>query len=411
MEQTPETTQKSQLVALVEQSGLEKTKQDFIIEKFNGFQQIATDWKNKSEAIKVTDISQTAEMKMAREGRLFLKSKRVEIEKTRKELKEQSIKEGKAIDLIASSLRLMIEPIEEYLDEQEKFAERKEAERRAALKDERIEKLAPYEVDHRYFDLENMPEDQFNSLLESSKNTYELAQAAIKKAEEDRIAAEKKAEEERIAKEKAEAEEQERIRQENEKLRQQYIKEKEEREAEEQRNVDKANKFVEILLQNGYTKLNDFLYQKSNFPVNFDVLKKFTEEEFHQRLKEVDDRIQERQEAEDRKKEAEDRRLELERRNQEQRDKDEAEKRRLKMEADKKQQELDKIQREQREKEEAAKKLANAPDKDKLVNLAHEIFTFPMPQLASEEGKAIVSKVKTLLVKVEKFINEELEKL
>lgn len=176
---TKQTTKKvkdNQLALIVRNSGLVEAKAKILLDNFSNYFEIAADWERKAKAIIVTDPTQMAEMQMARTGRLFLREKRIAIEKTRKQLKEQSLREGKAIDGIANVLKALIVPIEEYLERQEKFIEIRIAE----------------------------------------------------EAERKRIEAEKKAEEERIAKEKAEIEEQKRIRKENERLR----KEAEEKEKE-----------------------------------------------------------------------------------------------------------------------------------------------------------------------------------
>jgi hypothetical protein len=168
------------LEVIVKESGLETTKANYILEKFQDHFKIAAEWEAKAKTIVVTEESQTAEMQMARAGRLFLREKRIAVEKSRKELKEQALREGKAIDGIANVLKALIEPIEDYLDKQEHFVEYK------------------------------------------------------KKAEEEEAqrVAMIKAEEERIAKEKAESEERERIRLENEKLRAEAIEREQEMEQE-----------------------------------------------------------------------------------------------------------------------------------------------------------------------------------
>lgn len=154
------------LAKIVEESGLETTKAQYILDKFQSYFAIAAEWEAKAKTIVVTDAAQTADMQMARVGRLFLRDKRIAVEKARKTLKEQALREGKAIDGIANVLKALIVPIEEYLEQQEKFVERKLA----------------------------------------------AEQEAKRKEIEQRM------EEERIAKEKAEAEERERIRLENERL-------------------------------------------------------------------------------------------------------------------------------------------------------------------------------------------------
>jgi len=176
----------NELQLIIEKAGLESTKAQYILENFQDYFKIAAEWEEKAKAIIVTDAEQKVDMKMARTGRLFLREKRITIEKARKRLKEQSLREGKAIDGIANVLKALIVPIEQHLEKQEKFVEIRAAE----------------------------------------------------KAEAERIEQERKAEEERIAKEKAEAEERERIRVENERLK----REAEERERKMAEEREKARK-------------------------------------------------------------------------------------------------------------------------------------------------------------------------
>lgn len=156
----------NQLEVIVQSSGLEESKATFILEKFQDYFKLAAEWEAKAKTIVVIDENQKADMQIARVGRLFLREKRIAVEKSRKELKEQALREGKAIDGIANVLKALIVPIEEYLEKQERFVE--------------------------------------------------IRDAAIAAAEAERKAAAEEAE--RIAKEKAEAEERERIRLENERL-------------------------------------------------------------------------------------------------------------------------------------------------------------------------------------------------
>lgn len=206
------------LLNIVQNSGLDKQKQDYLLEKFSDATLLAEQWAAKAKEIVVTDESQTDLMKSAREGRLLLKDKRVEIEKTRKQLKEASLAEGRAIDTIAKTLTALIEPTEKYLDEQEKFAERKEAERVRLLNIERLNMLAPYITELQPMAANNygvMPQLQFDAILLGYKTQHEQ-----------RIEAARKAEEERIAKEEQDKKDREAQRIENERLK----KEAEERE-------------------------------------------------------------------------------------------------------------------------------------------------------------------------------------
>jgi len=132
--------EKNELVAIVKEYDLEETKANRMLEQFSGYFQLAAEWEAKAKTIVVTDESQTGDMAMAREGRLFLREKRIAVEKTRKELKEQSLREGKAIDGIANVLKALIVPIEEHLKAQEDFVKIKQ-EREEAIRREEAEKL------------------------------------------------------------------------------------------------------------------------------------------------------------------------------------------------------------------------------------------------------------------------------
>ena len=130
---------KNELEIIIEQNALEPSKAKYILEQFQGFFGVADEWAAKAKTLVVTNASQTTEMELAREGRLFLRDKRIAIEKARKDLKEQSLREGKAIDGISNVLKALIVPIEEYLERQEKFVELQE-EAKLEVKRQEIER-------------------------------------------------------------------------------------------------------------------------------------------------------------------------------------------------------------------------------------------------------------------------------
>lgn len=103
----------SQLEIIVKESGLTGSKASFILEQFQSYFALASEWETKAKTLVVSRPDQTAEMAMAREGRLFLREKRIAIENSRKKLKEDVLREGKAIDGIANVLKALIEPIVE----------------------------------------------------------------------------------------------------------------------------------------------------------------------------------------------------------------------------------------------------------------------------------------------------------
>lgn len=159
----------------------------------------AQKWKDQAQAI--------TEPKLARAARLELKNIRVAAEKTRKELKEDSLRTGKAIDGANNILLALIVPIEKHLEDVEKAAERAEQARIEALERDRLEQLVALECNPLPNNLGLMSEEHWELSLQNAKD------ALAARKERERLA-----EEERVAKEKAEAEEKARIAAENARL-------------------------------------------------------------------------------------------------------------------------------------------------------------------------------------------------
>ncbi len=186
----------NKLQVMVREAGLEPTKARYIKEKFNDYFDIADEWTIKARAIKVTNANQTGDMAMAREGRLFLKEKRCAIETARKELKEQALREGKAIDGIANVLKALIVPIEDYLDKQEHFVEIQEEAKRETMRLEVEKRIEEERIAKEKADAEALDKAR----LENEKLKAEA------EAREKKIALERKKQEALLAKERAEAE-------------------------------------------------------------------------------------------------------------------------------------------------------------------------------------------------------------
>ena len=199
---------KQELITIVEESGLEKTQGQTILDQFSQFIKEAGEWEVKSKAIVITDISQVEEMANAREARLALKSIRVNAENTRKSLKEKALREGKAIDGIANVIKALIVPLEEYLERQEKFAENLENERKAKIEAQRTVELSKYVEDVTLYNFREMSDEAFVNLVQMVKTSFEAKQEALRKIELERIQNEQK-----------EKEEQARIKEERDRLR------------------------------------------------------------------------------------------------------------------------------------------------------------------------------------------------
>ncbi len=341
-------TQTNELVQIVEQTGLEKQTSDNILSSFTPFLEQANEWKSKAEALVVTSEEQVKEMKEARIARLELKKIRVEANKIREQLKRDSILYGKAVQGAYSVIEFLIKPIEEHLEQQEKFVEIQEANRKEALKQlrtpevEALQEFIPYGLD-----LGEMTEEDYSKLINGAK--------AQKKTKED---AEKKAEEERRAKEKAEREEQERIREENERLK----AEAEERERlakieEEKRAKERAKEEARLAKE------------------------KADQDEALRKEREAKDKAQEELRA-----------------------KEKAE-RKAKAEAEAK------ARKEAEDKAKAEQARLAAPDKVKLKELAVVINQIELPSLQTKGGESIIKNVRTLLNKTSNYVQEQADKL
>lgn len=169
------------------------------MEKFGNYEQIAKEWETKAKEIVVTSRDQKTEMEMAKVARKKFSDLRIEVEKSRKQMKEQSLRKGQAIDAIARFLVSLISPIEEHLKLQEDFikiedAKKAEQLRLEAEKKEQEElrlKLEAEEKERERIRLENIKLRE-----EAEKREEEFAKERAK-AEAERLEAETKARKER----------------------------------------------------------------------------------------------------------------------------------------------------------------------------------------------------------------------
>jgi len=186
----------------------------------------------KAMAIKVTSVNQVDDMLKAREMRLQLKKLRVAVEKTRKDEKAESLRKGQMVDSIGNLVKDQIKPLEQYLQLQEDFIKIKEEKRKAKLEGKRLKELDKYNMENddlsELYDLANMTNEVYASVLKQYKNNFEWAEKEAKQAETDRI-----------AKEKAEADERAAVATENERLKVEFKKREAAMAAERKRNEKK----------------------------------------------------------------------------------------------------------------------------------------------------------------------------
>lgn len=162
----------------------------------------------QSKKIVVTDPTDVDGIKQSREYRLALRKLRTTGENKRKELKEDILRAGRALDGMQAILEQICATEEKRLLAQEEIAERIQAERKAKLREERqavLVELGENPAFHGPF--EDFPMEDWTTRI-----------TGLRVAKEAREEAARQAEAARIAKEKADAEERERMRAENARL-------------------------------------------------------------------------------------------------------------------------------------------------------------------------------------------------
>lgn len=349
---------------------------------------------------KARELTQQAEgitsPKIARVMRLELKGVRVEAEKTRKNLKEDSIRVGKAIDGANNILLAIITPVEQRLDEIEKAEERRIAAENEARRQERRAQLAPYGV-VMFMDsptLGTMPQEDFDAILSDAKAIHEQR---VKREQEEAAAA--------LAQQVAEAKERERVRLENEKL----LREAAEREAAAQVERERAAR-EKAELEAKLAQERAEAERKAEYERQ---LAEAREKEAAEKARKEREALEAKHRAEQRKAEAkaaEERAA---------REKAEAEAARQREELLEKQRQVIEAEnarlaeeaRKQREAEELAEKAAQAPDREKLLQYARALGSIPVPSCKSKKARNLVQALVTDILEAANSLREAAEKL
>lgn len=375
------------LALAVKSTGLDTQAAEVIEASFAPLFVQANKWAAQVAGLKVTDVSQVREMKLARESRLALKEIRVLAGKNKDRLKEDSLKRSRAVDSIYNTIKAICEPLEAELLAQEQFALRAEVARLEKVKAERVSQLTQYGVDCAFYQLDVMPAEQFEQLLAGSKAAHEARLEAERKAEADRLAAiaAEEAERARIAaenerlkreaieREKAAQAERERVaaaelkaKQEREELEAAMRKQKEEAEAAAKAAADSAAE------------------EARKIKAESDRLAKIAADKAKAERDAIEAKARKEREEAQAKAEAE--RAELRRQAQDAADalaKAEAETKAIR----------DAEAAKAAAEEAARKKAERAPDRDKVLAFAEFIRAIPTPQLTTDEGRIVQSAI------------------
>ena len=349
----------NELVEVIEKAKIEQGTAKMLQESFNPLFTKAQEWKLEADKIIVTDESQTEMMAKAREIRLSLQKVRTDADKKRIALKEDSLRYGKAVQGIYNVIEFLVKPIEKHLENQEKFIERQEEQKRLVIKQKRESEILPYaEFVPGGFDFGIMTEEDYQRLLAGFKIQYQLKQDAIAKAEAEKIEAEKKAKEE-----------QERIRIENEKL-------KAEKEAREKEIAAERAANEKKLKAEKEAREKEIAAERA---ANEKKLK--AEKEAREKAEKEKKEIEEKQRKE---KEIETNRIKAEK---------EAENKRIAAE------------------KEAERKAQNAPDREKIVKFIADLSLLEYPDVKADEAKKIIDFARIEIGKLSAQLSNKISQL
>ena len=327
----------NELIKITNDSGLEKTKSQEYLELFTPYFNTMAEIEKKINLLN-SENPTDSDVQIARTIRLSLKNNRVAAEKIKTDKKESILVEGRLIDNLYGIVKNTSQGLEKSCEAIEKHAELKEKARKAELKETRLNRIIPFEVETSFYDLENMPDDQFETLF-----------TGIKKNHDDKIEAARIEEENRLKRIEAERIENERIKAENEKLKLEA--------AERERLAEIERKKQEKILQAEREKAAE---EKRKSDALAEQARKETE------------RVKKQIEAEC-----------AERERQEQIEKE-------------------RIEREQKEKEELEEKRLAASDSEKFIQLANDIKSIQIPKVQSKESKQLIKQIESELENIVK---------
>lgn len=347
----------NKLVEVINQSGLDTSQADNLMKSFAGFYSQAREIVEKCKTISVTDVSQKDEMLKAKEFRGSLRDIRLDADKTRIKLKEQSLREGRAIQGVYNVLEALIKPVEDSLEKQEKFAENLEKERLEKQFEERVNKLSQYVSDVSLYSLKDMADEVFENLLAGCKLSWEKAQQEQKEAEN--------REKQRVALEQI-----------------------------------KQERRIEFSPYSNYIDIGDELITEMETEKYQLTLKKAKEnkkvyEENQEKIRLDNIELQKKADTDRKAKEEAENKLRLEKEAQ------------AKKEADEKA----KIEAENKAKEDEEKKKLLAPDKEKLLEFATRISLVTAPAVKSKDADIILEKAMSKITEAITILQEESKKL
>ena len=188
----------SDLAKVVKESNLPEGKAAALEAAFMPYYEQVAAYCETAFQIKVTNIAQVAEMAKAKKAWAELRDIRIAKEKKRKQVKEESILEGRAIDKIANGLDSITLPMEAHLEAQWKYGERLREQLQNESRDLRTHEFGKYiEFLGPGIDLGTIGDEDHAKYLHLAKTLWNAREAENAKAEQERIEKEQREAEER----------------------------------------------------------------------------------------------------------------------------------------------------------------------------------------------------------------------
>lgn len=169
---------------------LTEEKTNLILASFAPIVKTLTDYAKDLPGIEAMDDGKD-KCEKAKRFRIDFGRELTRADKVRKDLKEDSLREGKSIQSVYNYIKKATEDTKTTALDIELHYERIEEEKRKALQVERASLLLRYKVNGSDMDLGNMTDEIWLPYLTGLKTTYEAEKEAEKKAEVDRIETER----------------------------------------------------------------------------------------------------------------------------------------------------------------------------------------------------------------------------
>lgn len=158
------------------------------LQKFNLSDLAIAQYSDLYMPLEIQGIDDKEGYKLVKEARSLIKGTRVDIEKTRKALKEDSLRYGRAVDAEAKRITALLLPIEDHLDRQqraiddelERIKQEAEAKRKAALQT-RIDAFFAVGKSIDVALLMGMSEESYQAALQAANAMYRAEQERLTK--------------------------------------------------------------------------------------------------------------------------------------------------------------------------------------------------------------------------------------